>query len=40
LEGGRLLANSRQISLEDLVPHPTSYFNLLFQTLRDQNLTK
>jgi isopentenyldiphosphate isomerase len=40
LEDGQLLANRRQISLDDLVPHPTSYFNLLFQTLRDQNLTK
>ncbi|MBD0383036.1 NUDIX hydrolase [Paenibacillus sedimenti] len=34
LGGGQVMDITKQISLSDLVPHPITYFELLFQTLR------
>ncbi|MFD0696987.1 NUDIX domain-containing protein [Paenibacillus sp. GCM10027628] len=38
LGDGQLREITKPISLSDLVPHPTAYFDLLFQTLRDYSL--
>lgn len=37
-EDGRLEEASLHVTLEDLVPHPAAYFDLVFQTLRNHSL--